>query len=254
MDADEARTIGRRVRMIRDARRTSLRVVAGLAGMSTTHLRRIEHGERALDLAELVALAEVLQIAPSELIRLPIPAPGNGHTDSAVQAVFLALMAVSRDRPGGQVLPLEVLRARVEATLGAHYSSRDSEVGAALPVLIRDLHTSIAAGREVTQLLDLAVLLHAGATTGWLRVAGAAIELHELAAGLASWAPEDRDTPEARGLAVWGGLHVMVTAGAADLARTDIRLVLHLLTAVPDVNLENFEHAILGRVPCPGAF
>ena len=120
MDADEARTIGRRVRQVRDARRKSLRVVAGLAGMSTTHLWRIEHGERALDLSELVALAGALEIAPSELIRLPVPAPANGHTDSAVQAVFVALMAASRHRPDGQVLPVEVLRERVTATVEAH--------------------------------------------------------------------------------------------------------------------------------------
>ena len=168
----------------------------------------------------------MLQISVSELTRLPVPAPANGHTDSAIKAVFLALMAVSRNRPGGQVLPVEVLRARVEATQGAHYScSRDYEVGAALPVLIRDLHTSIAAGRDVAQLLDLAVLLHAGATTGWLRVAGAPIEMRALAAELASRAAEDRDTPEARGLAIWGGLYVMVLAGAVDLARAELAAV-----------------------------
>lgn len=140
--------------------------------------------------------------------------------------LYARRVAASRNRPDGQVLPVEALRARVEAMLGAHYScSRDGEVGAALPVLIRDLHTSIAAGRDVAQLLDLAVLLHAGATTGWLRVAGAPIELRELAAELAGRAAEDRDTPEARGLAVWGGLHVMVTAGAADLARTELDAV-----------------------------
>jgi hypothetical protein len=140
--------------------------------------------------------------------------------------VLLALMAAGRNRPGGQVLPVGVLRARVEATQGAHYScSRDHEVGAALPVLIRDLHTSIAAGRDVAQLLDLAVMLHAGATTGWLRVAGAPIETRVLAAELAFRAAEYRDTPEARGLALWGGLHVMVTAGAVDLARAELAAV-----------------------------
>jgi len=223
MDADEARTIGRRVRQIRDARGKSLRVVAGLAGMSASHLWRIEHGERALDLSELVALAEVLEIAPSELIRLPVPAPANGHTDAAVQAVFVALMAARRDRPGGQVLPVEALRERVTATVQAHCRcDRGGEVGAALPALIRDLHTSITAGRDVAELLDLAVLLHCNATVGWLRVAGASLELRELAAGLASRAAEDRDTPDARGLAVYSGLYVLATAGAFDLARAEL--------------------------------
>jgi hypothetical protein len=152
-----------------------------------------------------------------------VPAPANGHTDSAVQAVFLALMAVSRDRPGGQVLPVQALRARVTATVDAHCRcDRSGEVGTALPALIRDLHTSIAAGRDVAELLDLAVLLHCNATVGWLRVAGASLELRELAAGLASRAAEDRDTPDARGLAVYAGLYVLATAGAVDLARAEL--------------------------------
>jgi len=67
VDVGDARTIGRRLYQIRSSRGKSLRVVAGLAGMSTTQLWRIEHGERALDsLSEIVALAEALQIAPSE--------------------------------------------------------------------------------------------------------------------------------------------------------------------------------------------
>lgn len=223
---DDARTIGRRVRQVRHARDKTLRVIAGLAGMSTTHLWRIEHGERALDLSEVVALAGALQIGPSELIRLPLPAPANGHTDSAVDAVRMAVMAVSRNRPGGQVQPVEVLRARVSATVEAHNRcDRGGEVGAALPGLVRDLHTSIASGRDVTELLDLAVLLHSHATLGWLRVAGASIELRELAAGLATRAAQDRDTPEAHGLAVWGGLYVLVTAGAVDLARAELDAV-----------------------------
>jgi transcriptional regulator with XRE-family HTH domain len=223
VDADGARTIGQRLRQIRRARRKSLRVVAELAGVSKSHLDRIERGEVALDrVSEILALAEALEIAPSELIRLPIPAPANGHTDSAIKAVFLALMAASRNRPGGQVLPVEALRARITAVMDAHCDGRSSEVGASLPGLIQDLHTSIAAGRDVAALLDLAVLLHSHVSVGWLRVAGAATELRELAAELASRIAEHRDTPEARGLAVWGGMHVMVTAGAIDLARVEL--------------------------------
>jgi transcriptional regulator with XRE-family HTH domain len=110
-------------------------VIAGLAGMSKSQLDRIERGEVTLDkLSEIVALANALQISPSELMRLPVPAPANGETDSAVEAVRSALMAVGRNRPDELVVPLDALRARVMATLGAHYSCRqDNEVGAALP-------------------------------------------------------------------------------------------------------------------------
>ncbi|HSL07029.1 MAG TPA: XRE family transcriptional regulator, partial [Pseudonocardiaceae bacterium] len=190
-------------------------------------LSQIERGEIALDsISDIVALANALQIAPSELIRLPVPAPANGETDSAVEAVRGALMAVGRDRPGGQVVPLDALRARVAATLAAHYSCRqDGEVGAALPGLIRDLHTSIAAGRDVAELLDLAVLLHAGATPGWLRVAGASLDLRGQACQLAYQAAQHRDTPTALGLATWGGLHVMLAQGEFDLAQAELDAV-----------------------------
>jgi transcriptional regulator with XRE-family HTH domain len=81
VDVEEARTIGARLRQVRRARRKSLVVVAGLAGVSKSHLSRIERGEVPLDsISEILALAEALEISPSELIRLPIPAPANGQT------------------------------------------------------------------------------------------------------------------------------------------------------------------------------
>jgi transcriptional regulator with XRE-family HTH domain len=76
VDVKDARTIGARLRQIRNSRGKLLRVIAGLAGISKSQLSEIEYGERALDsLKQLVALANVLQIAPGELTRLPVPAP-----------------------------------------------------------------------------------------------------------------------------------------------------------------------------------
>jgi hypothetical protein len=129
-----------------------------------------------------VALAGALGISPSELIGLPVPAPDNGGTDSAIEAVRQALLAVGHRRPGGQVLPVEALRGRVAATIDAPCRcGRPGEVGATLAVLIRDLHSSIVAGRDTVELLDLAVLLHTQATAGWLRVVGAAVDLRSQA-------------------------------------------------------------------------
>ncbi len=84
----------------------SLRVLAGLAGISKSRLSRIERGERALDnRSETVALANALQISPSELIGLPVSVPGDGHTDVAIRAVRAALMAVSHHQPAGRCFP-----------------------------------------------------------------------------------------------------------------------------------------------------
>jgi hypothetical protein len=55
-------------------------------------------------------------------------------------------MAVSRNLPGGQVLPIDALRIQVWDLLVALRQCQLAEVGAALPALIRDLHTSIATG------------------------------------------------------------------------------------------------------------
>jgi DNA-binding Xre family transcriptional regulator len=87
MDADDTHTIGRRIRGIRKARDKSLRVIVGLAGMSRTTLNRIEHGQRDVTLSEIVALANALEITPSRLIILPIPAPTSGPTDAATRVV-----------------------------------------------------------------------------------------------------------------------------------------------------------------------
>src|SRR5262249_40130825 len=111
----------------------------------------------ALDsLSEILALADALKVAPSEIVKLPVPAPGNSGTDAAINDVRLAVLAVIRDRPNGQRQPVEGLRARVAATVNAYCGrDRNGAVGAALPTLIRDLHTSIAAGRDVAELLEL---------------------------------------------------------------------------------------------------
>lgn len=229
MDDEEARTIGRRVRQIRYARRKSLRVVAGLAGMSANMLFRIEKGQRALDSrSEIAALANALGVAPSELIRMPeLPEllPGNGEGE-AVKAVRRALQAVSRNRLDGQVLPVEVLGTRVAGLVEAQGQECNHEqVGRDLPAVIQDLHTTMAAGRDVAELLDLVVLLHARGSHPWLKVMGAPVDLRSQATLLARQAAEHRDEPTAVGLAVWADALVMLAEGDFDLARDALGLV-----------------------------
>jgi Helix-turn-helix domain len=221
VDVDDPRTIGRRLRQIRRARGKSLRVVAGLAGMSKSHLDRIERGERALDsLSEIAALANALRIAPSELMRLPVPAPANGQTDSTVVAVDLALTAASHDVPEGQVLPVQVLRARVMTTVDALCRcEQEREVGAALPTLIRDLHTSIAAGRDVAELLGLSTLLHTQITVPWLSLSGASPDLRSQAVVLARQSAQERGTTASMGLVAAAGARVALAKGAFDIAQ-----------------------------------
>jgi hypothetical protein len=61
---------------------------------------------------QIAAVADALQIAISELTRLPVPAPANGHTDSTIEAIRRTLDAIEVGHPGGVALPLIVLRSR----------------------------------------------------------------------------------------------------------------------------------------------
>ncbi len=138
-------TIGLRVRRIRRSRGKNLDVIAGLVGISAVQLSRLETGQRSLDrLSLIVRLANALEVAPSELTRLPVPTPGNGGMDSATAAVSRAIRAVNHDLPGGEVLPVEALRQRVGEAIDAYsHDGRVREAGAALPGLIRDLHREV---------------------------------------------------------------------------------------------------------------
>jgi transcriptional regulator with XRE-family HTH domain/tetratricopeptide (TPR) repeat protein len=220
MDFEEdARTIGRRLRQIRLVRRKTLQVVAGLAGISTGHLSRLERGERALDSRSLiVALARALNISPTELTALPIPAPGNGGADAAINEIRSAIQAVTMGVPGGQVQPVEALTARVHAVLDAKQRCQHAEVGAVLPALLADLHTSIDAGRDDAELLRLAVELHHAGTQAYLHGVGAPADLCWSAALLCRQAAEALDEPVSLGVAAFGQANGLLAWGSFDLA------------------------------------
>ncbi|MGH3795486.1 MAG: helix-turn-helix domain-containing protein [Pseudonocardiaceae bacterium] len=226
MDNEEARAIGWALWRVRDDRGQSLRVVADLAGMGKDTLNRIERGLLSPTLAQLHALAEALQTSVSELTRLPFPAPANGHTDAAIAAVDLALMAAGQDVPGGRVLPVELLRARVTATVDTLcHCERRSEVGIALPGLIRDLHTSIAAGRNVAELLELSAWLHTQATVPWLSLSAAPVDLRGQAVMLARHAAHERNTASPMGLVAAAGARVALAKGAFGIAEAGLDAV-----------------------------
>jgi hypothetical protein len=68
-------------------------------------------------------------------------------------------------------------------------------------------------------------LLHTQGTGAWLRVVGAPLDLRSQAAALAQQAARDRDAPVAMGIATFGSVGVMLTAGAFDLAQAALDLV-----------------------------
>ncbi|MGH3929714.1 MAG: helix-turn-helix domain-containing protein, partial [Pseudonocardiaceae bacterium] len=220
-----ASTIGQRLWQIRRARGKSLRVIGGLAGLSASTLSRIENGLRALDSrSETVALANALGVAPSELTRVTEQAPDDGE-GVAEKAVRRALIAVTRDDPGGQVVPVDVLRTRVAALVVAQSECRLEQVGRELPALIRDLHTTMAAGRDVEELLEMAVVVHVQGTHLWLYKVGGSTDLGWQAETLARQAAREHGGAELLGLAASGAANGLLAAGEFDTALAELDAV-----------------------------
>ncbi|MGH3684091.1 MAG: helix-turn-helix domain-containing protein [Pseudonocardiaceae bacterium] len=222
MDVEDARTIGWRLRRVRDERGKSLRVISGLAGMSKATLSRIERGERSPTLNELVALADALQISVSELTRLPVPAPANGHTDSTTKAIGLALDAIEVGYPGGLVLPVAVLRDRVARFLQHKRECRFPEVAAELPRLVRDVHTTLATGVDHGELLKLVVYLHVHVTDAWLILAAAPDDLRHRVVFLAQRLAQEHGEVTTLGVAGFAVAETLLNSGAFELGEVEL--------------------------------
>lgn len=237
VDVEETRTIGARLRQIRKARRKSLEVIAGLAGMSAPTLSRIENGLRALDSrSEIVALATALQVAPSELTGTQeelTPGSANNDKDGAVEVVHHALTAVELGHlDGGRVCSVDVLRDRIAYVQQARRRGRFAAVGIRLPALVADVHASIAAGRDVGELLPLATLLHVDTVAHWLHDAGAP-ELRMQAATLARDAAREHGDRATLAVAAWGTTVALLTGRMLDLAQAELdSVVLPATTSV----------------------
>lgn len=79
--------IGHRIREIRAWRGLSLRVVAGLAGLTAGYLSMIERGLRPVNKrSTLEALASALNVAPSELAATPFPPRDDAAAEARAAA------------------------------------------------------------------------------------------------------------------------------------------------------------------------
>ena len=160
-----ARTLGGRLRELRTWRDLSLRATAELAGLSESHLSRIERGERPVDRrSTLEALARALQVAPSELTGQPYEPSDRGQ--AAGHTAASALRAVLRDielsEPTVITPPrsVEALRPEVAAVLAGCSASDYGAIAEAVPTLLGELHAAAEAGSGQARVM-LAEVLHA---------------------------------------------------------------------------------------------
>lgn len=186
----------------------------------------IELGERAVERRSLiVALANALEVAPSEITGSALPIPREPDDDRALTEVRLALLAVNMDESCGDVQSVEQLTARVTDILAAQNDCRTSVVGTALPSLIRDLHTTLNARRNERDVLRLLTLTHMQGTQAWLTVVGAPMDLAWQGATLARRSAEHLDEPVSLAVSAYGTALGLISAGAFDLASRPLAAV-----------------------------
>lgn len=212
-------TIGATLRQLRVTRGKSQQVIADRAGISKSYLSRLESGDRALDSRALIkALADALEVAPSEITGSALSAPGEPADDQALTKVRLAMLSVDMAEPRGEVQPVDRLRGRVSALIAAQNNADAAGVGPELSSLIRDLHTTLDAHRDEREVLRLLTLAHMQCTQAWLTMIGAPIDLAWKAATMARTAAERLDEPVPLAVAAYGTSLGLLSAGAFDLA------------------------------------
>ena len=215
--------MGALLRKIRFKRELTLEVVAGLAGISAGFLSRVERGDAVLErLSHWKGVASALGVPLSDLLRLELPAPGNGHTDSVLEAVRDALDAAAAGYPGGAVHAAPAFQQHVTRVLRLHQQARFKDVGRALPELIRDLHATLAAGRDLDVLLPLAVLLHVQVTGTWLNQAQASTELQRQAAFLTLDLAREHNDTASLALAAFRLAWALIDGGSFTLAQVTV--------------------------------
>jgi transcriptional regulator with XRE-family HTH domain len=226
MDVTEIH-IGRRLREVRSWRKLSLTAVAGMAGITPAYLSMIERGLRPVTKrAVLEALANALQVAPTELTGAPF-APTDAvdaEAHAALREVETVLSAVDLGiDPGVKSTPWPELRERVvhlntvlrpEADYGAQ--------GRVVPDLLLQLHAAYVHHPEHRRevLVGLIHTYHSAAVlTKNLGVRG----LPVVAARLAQQCAEELDAPEWLAFSVWLRGHAAGSQGRTHQLTASVR-------------------------------
>ena len=203
---DDTAHVGRRLREIRSWRGMTMKACAELAGMSESHLSRIERGERPVDRrATLEALANALRVAPSELVQTPWMAK-DPH-DSAAHAALVDIEAALDsydlgDDPGVPVREWAAIAADLQRLVVMQEDGDYAAQGSLTPKLLAELHAAFVKvpARRADVLRALIICFKSAClTTKRLGAHG----LPQLAARLAQRCAEELGSPEWRGYAVW---------------------------------------------------
>ncbi|MFJ8475723.1 helix-turn-helix domain-containing protein [Kitasatospora sp. NPDC094011] len=221
MSEEQAQQIGERLRSARRRRGMSLRNLAGLSGLSIGFLSMVENGQRHLDrTGHITALAEALQIAPSELTGQPFAPvdPSTASAHEAIPALRLALMGMNLGLPpdqGPPAGPPVLLAERVVQANRLYHACEYGKVAAALPRLLGDLHAAADAAPPARRagLLRLLADAYHPACTLLLKNLGYT-DLAFIAVTRAAEVIAELDDPIYHALSGFFQTHVLMSAGS----------------------------------------
>jgi transcriptional regulator with XRE-family HTH domain len=145
-------SIGVRLRTLRKWRNLTLVELAGMAGMSKTHLSDIERGLKALDRRSFIAgLSTALRVSESELVGRPHPTqdPAQAGPHAAIPQMRIALQTNTLTDPAtDRARELGVLVAEMKALEGVASGCDYVTLGRRLPGVIDELHFHAAQPRD----------------------------------------------------------------------------------------------------------
>jgi transcriptional regulator with XRE-family HTH domain len=165
VEAEEARTIGARIRMIRRRRGLSQEVMAGLAGISKQYLSMLERGERGFNRRGLIEdLAGVLGCSVVDLTGQPCVKLDWGTADvvASLDDIRLALNDYCLDeRPVASPRLLEALVSKTDVASVHRDQARYTRAGQGLSGVLLELQSHIHAGTSTDRQTALAALVDA---------------------------------------------------------------------------------------------
>ncbi|MGH3821742.1 MAG: helix-turn-helix domain-containing protein [Pseudonocardiaceae bacterium] len=222
MEAEEARTIGARARMIRRRRGLSQEVVAGLAGITAAYLSMLERGLHGFNRRGLIEdLAEALGCSVADLTGQPY-LPPDWESARAKQVITQIEQGLNEatldDVPDLRPRPLDSLNSWVNLTAElrdtARYQPSGEDIGAVLFVLQLHVATSIGRDRQLAAELLTQAAYHAfvlATTFGYLHLA-------QLAAQRAYDAALIAEHPALEAFAMFARAHSVVRTGGRNRA------------------------------------
>ncbi|MGH4008237.1 MAG: helix-turn-helix domain-containing protein [Pseudonocardiaceae bacterium] len=237
MNAEDARTIGARLRTIRRRRGMGLTVTAGLAGISKPYLSMLERGDRGFNRRGLLDdLAEAVGCSVADLTGQPYSLPDRQSTEvaAAVAGISRVLHDTTLDDvPDVSVGPLSEL---APATALAHAHVDDARYGLAaqgLADLLIALHVRVVTGNFGERMGALPRLAEAckvayilAKRTGQIELAGIAAERGLAAARLA-------ERPDLVGMLEMSRTSTLIGLGARRRAAVVCGETLRQISALP---------------------